>query len=314
MLNYLANFAAPKLPSPAKTVAPKVDERAPLLSSAEPVRSNVVYANLPMPTNDSESQSRPESGLTNDGEEEQGSYALPPLPKPVQPMYAVPPTPVPATSRADHSSSSRGSSVGSDPLHKLNALDALLIKRVPQPLGSSGQQKVFSIVDRSGNQLFRAVKKKGSQLCFPSFSVTVTGGDSETELVQMHGTFSSSLCCIPCFLQFIQIDSPPGTSIGTVEQLRTLRQPRFTVKESSDKEMFTIEGPYGDLGLVICNSKQTRVGKITDKWSGLAKDAVKAGDNYFGVGFPKDFDANTKLVLLGAAMLTEQLFLDPDRT
>lgn len=44
------------------------------------------------------------------------------------------------------------------------------------------------------------------------------------------------------------------------------------------------------------------MGKISKKWSGLAKEAFTDADT-FGISFPMDLDVRMKAVLIGACML-----------
>jgi hypothetical protein len=46
----------------------------------------------------------------------------------------------------------------------------------------------------------------------------------------------------------------------------------------------------------------TQVGKISKKWSGLAREAFTDADN-FGINFPQDLDVKMKAVMLGACFL-----------
>lgn len=53
---------------------------------------------------------------------------------------------------------------------------------------------------------------------------------------------------------------------------------------------------------VYSKDGETKVGKITKQWSGLAREAFTDSD-YFGINFPMDLDVKIKAVLLGACFL-----------
>lgn len=53
---------------------------------------------------------------------------------------------------------------------------------------------------------------------------------------------------------------------------------------------------------VYSKDGETKVGKITKQWSGLAREAFTDSD-YFGITFPMDLDVKIKAVLLGACFL-----------
>lgn len=52
----------------------------------------------------------------------------------------------------------------------------------------------------------------------------------------------------------------------------------------------------------ILNLRDTKIGKISKHWSGLAREFFTDLD-YFGIKFPMELDVNTKAMLLGALML-----------
>lgn len=51
------------------------------------------------------------------------------------------------------------------------------------------------------------------------------------------------------------------------------------------------------------------MGKISKKWSGLAREYFTDADN-FGISFPMDLDVKMKAVMLGACFLIDFMFFE----
>ena len=117
-------------------------------------------------------------------------------------------------------------------------------------------------------------------------------------------------------MYFIQVHSPPGTIIGTIEQDWSLCVPQFTIRDESGKAVLRIEGPFctwscfGDVDFEVQSvDSNTQVGKISKQWTGLVKEAFTDADN-FGVSFPLDLDVKIKATLLGAVILIDFMFFE----
>lgn len=114
--------------------------------------------------------------------------------------------------------------------------------------------------------------------------------------------------------QSMEVSSPPGTIVGTVEQEWSLFCPSFAVKNASGDTVLRVEGPFctmsicGDVEFKIMSSDgSVQVGKISKQWSGLIRETFTDTD-YFGITFPMDLDARMKAVMLGACFLIVSCF------
>lgn len=94
-----------------------------------------------------------------------------------------------------------------------------------------------------------------------------------------------------------------------MEQTWSICTPEFDIKNESGQTLLKIEGPICRYGLcadvefkVLSVDKSAVVGKISKKWSGLAREAFTDSD-YFGITFPIDLDVRMKAVMLGACFL-----------
>lgn len=136
------------------------------------------------------------------------------------------------------------------------------------------------------------------------------------EVIHLYRPLACQLCCFPCCLQSIEITSPPGTVIGTVEQNWTFITPSFVVKNSAGDVILRIEGPCctcrccADVNFKILSADgNTEVGTISKHWTGIVKEMYSDADN-FGIRFPMDLDVKVKATLLGALFLIDMMYFE----
>lgn len=114
--------------------------------------------------------------------------------------------------------------------------------------------------------------------------------------------------------QEIEILSNNGQLLGSVTQDWSILTPKFSINNASGDTVLRIEGPFctfsmcGDVEFTVVSlDGETKVGKITKQWSGLAREMFTDTD-YFGVTFPLDLDVHIKAVLLAATFLIVSKF------
>ncbi|KAK3107537.1 hypothetical protein FSP39_016921 [Pinctada imbricata] len=113
-----------------------------------------------------------------------------------------------------------------------------------------------------------------------------------------------------CYLQEIDIQSPPGISIGSVKQLWTPWKPKFEVLDAQGTAHFLIEGeccfccPCTDITFQVYTAdKNMKLGEIIKHWGGCRE--ILGGVNDFSVTFPPDLDVMKKALLLSATFLID---------
>ena len=81
-------------------------------------------------------------------------------------------------------------------------------------------------------------------------------------MIYLNRPLNCQSACFPCCLQHIEVQSPPGTVIGTVDQDWTLCNPSFTIRDQSGEVALTMEGPC--LTYSFCGDVEfkVRVGKL----------------------------------------------------
>lgn len=209
-------------------------------------------------------------------------------------------------------------------LESLLQLDSILVKQQVEWLevitGCETRNK-YKIQDSSGRQLFFA--EETTECCTliccgvnRPFDMKIRDMADRT-IIHLHRPLRCTSCCFPCCLQILEVSSPPGTPIGTVEQEWSCCVPLYRVKDADGSTVFKIEGPictYSCFGSdvefkVLSADGITQVGKISKQWSGLLKEAFTDAD-IFGINFPMDLDVRMKGVLLGACMLIDFNFFE----
>lgn len=120
-----------------------------------------------------------------------------------------------------------------------------------------------------------------------------------------------------CYLQEMDIQSPPGVSIGTVKQLWTPWKPRFEVLDSQGQQNFIIEGeccfclPCRDIIFKVTDPKEQEIGEIIKHWGGCRE--ILGAVNDFKVTFPAQLDVFKKALLLGAVFLIDFNYFERNR-
>lgn len=139
---------------------------------------------------------------------------------------------------------------------------------------------------------------------------------NKREVMSMYRPLRCDTCFFPCCLQELEVCAPPGNPIGSVSQNWSIFKPSFDVKNASGETVLKIEGPFCTFSIcgnvefqVLSRDGSVQVGKISKRWSGLAREIFTDAD-YFGISFPMDLDVNVKAVLVGACFLIDFMFFE----
>ncbi|KAK2901277.1 hypothetical protein Q8A67_009392 [Cirrhinus molitorella] len=168
--------------------------------------------------------------------------------------------------------------------------------------------KRFNVKDDTGNKVFSIVEDSdrcGRQFYGRTRSFIMNVTDHANQIIRL--VHPSVFCCSS---HELEVQSPPGTPIGYVQQNLHVCLPKLTVANGRGEPAFKIEGPclgctscYQNFELVSLNGAaiERSFGKIFKPFSCSGPNAVAA----FVLQFPSYLDVKMKAAVLGACMLIE---------
>ena len=102
----------------------------------------------------------------------------------------------------------------------------------------------------------------------------------------------------------LDVSQSNGTPLGKIKRRFAILRRIYSVVDRNGNEIFELFGPLLHPWTFQIKKGGQELGKITKKWSGLAKESFTDADN-FGIAFPKGIDLSQKAVLLGAVFLID---------
>ncbi|XP_026470344.1 phospholipid scramblase 1 isoform X2 [Ctenocephalides felis] len=208
-------------------------------------------------------------------------------------------------------------------LEYLTTVDKLLVKQkveILEVLTTFETENKFTIKNGNGDKVFYAAEQ--TDCCTRNFCGPLRPFEMKimdiykNQVIHLHRPLACMSCCFPCCLQTMEVSSPPGTVIGTIEQEWSILTPTFIIKDAGGNPVFKMEGPMcrfscgGNVDFKILTLDGTaEIGLISKQWSGILRELFTDAD-YFGVSFPMDLDVKMKAVLLGAVFLVDMMFYE----
>uniref|UniRef100_A0A671T891 Phospholipid scramblase n=1 Tax=Sinocyclocheilus anshuiensis TaxID=1608454 RepID=A0A671T891_9TELE len=171
----------------------------------------------------------------------------------------------------------------------------------------------YEIKNSIGQEIYHAKEKSN---CFirnifgsaRGFKMRITDNMGQ-EVIQMDRPMR-------CFLQEIEVQAPPGVTIGYVKQEWSCFLPKFSILGLNNEVLLKIRGPFlplkccGDINFEVKGMLgEQSIGRITKQRSGFIKKCISDATN-FCIQFPMDMDVNMKAVLLGACLLIDIMFFE----
>ena len=97
------------------------------------------------------------------------------------------------------------------------------------------------------------------QCCGPMrpFDMNITDMQGQ-EVLHLNRPLRCQGCCCPCCLQELEVSSPPGTTIGKIEQQWSIIYPKFLVKDQMGEPVLKIEGPFCTCSC-FCNDVEFKI-------------------------------------------------------
>lgn len=135
-------------------------------------------------------------------------------------------------------------------------------------------------------------------------------------IVKLIRPLRCNLCCLPCCLQQLEVQCPPGNTIGYLKQNWHPFLPRFTILNDRKEPQLKIKGPLcncsciSDIVFQVMSLDETaKVGQISKHWAGFVQDYTTNIDN-FGISFEQDLDIKLKAMLMGACFLIDFMYFE----
>ncbi|KAG7497062.1 phospholipid scramblase 2-like [Solea senegalensis] len=178
----------------------------------------------------------------------------------------------------------------------------------------------YEIKNSLGQKIYKAKEKNDccTRNCcgsLRSFDMKIKD-NMDREVIRLIRPFRCVSCWCPCCLQEMEVQAPPGTTIGFVKQAWHPFLPRFTIQGANKQNLLKLEGPCfacnccGDVNFELKGVDDDKsIGRISKQWSGLLKEVFTDTDN-FGIQFPLDLDVKLKAVLMGACFLIDFMFFE----
>nr|XP_019951208.1 PREDICTED: phospholipid scramblase 2-like [Paralichthys olivaceus] len=178
----------------------------------------------------------------------------------------------------------------------------------------------YEIKNSLGQKIYKAKEKNDccTRNCcgsLRSFDMKIKD-NMDREVIRLIRPFRCVSCWCPCCLQEMEVQAPPGTTIGYVKQDWHPFLPRFSIQGANKETLMKLEGPCfacnccGDVNFELKGKDGDKpIGRISKQWSGLLKEVFTDTDN-FGIQFPLDMDVKMKAVLMGACFLIDFMFFE----
>ncbi|MBN3308013.1 PLS1 scramblase, partial [Amia calva] len=201
-------------------------------------------------------------------------------------------------------------------------IDQLLIHQkveLVEALSGFENNNKYEIKNSLGQNVFYAVEDNDCltrQCCGPLRSFTIHVLDNfGQEVISVIRPLNCDRCCCPCCLQELEIQAPPGNTVGYIIQTWHPFVPKFTIQNEKKEPVLKLQGPFcgwsclPDIDFEILTLDETaKIGKISKQWTGLLREVFTDADN-FGVQFPMDLDVRMKAVLIGGCFLIVSMLL-----
>nr|XP_044992940.1 phospholipid scramblase family member 5 isoform X2 [Jaculus jaculus] len=209
----------------------------------------------------------------------------------------------------------------------LPTLDLIIIHQQVELLGmilGTQTSNKYEIKNRLGQRIYFAVEENhcfNRTVCSTLRACTLRITDnSGQEVITVNRPLRCNSCWCPCYLQELEIQAPPGTTVGYVSQKWDPFQPKFTIQNANKEDILNIVGPcatcgcFGDVDFEVKTiNENLSIGKISKYWSGFVNGVFTNADN-FGIHIPADLDVTVKAAMIGACFLFDFMFFEHSLT
>ncbi|XP_006869937.1 PREDICTED: phospholipid scramblase 4 [Chrysochloris asiatica] len=137
------------------------------------------------------------------------------------------------------------------------------------------------------------------------------------EIMTMQRPFRCSCCCFCCpsARQEMEVQCPPGITIGYVAEHWNLFRAVYSIENEKKENVLGVYGPCSTYGCgwdsvfeIKSPDGVSNIGDITRKWNGLL--SAMADADHFDIHFPLDLDVKMKAMIFGACFLIDFMYFE----
>jgi len=163
----------------------------------------------------------------------------------------------------------------------------------------------YEVSDLLNNPMMEALEEEGSALAVVTRLLLKALRPFTMHLFSPQGTGLFKLTR-PFRFYFHELDvcQSDGAPLGKIKRRFAVLRRIYSVIDRNGHEIYELFGPLVHPWTFKIQKGGQELGKITKKWSGLAKETFTDADN-FGITFPQGIDLSQKAVLLGAVFLID---------
>ncbi|XP_078497365.1 phospholipid scramblase 2-like isoform X1 [Lissotriton helveticus] len=171
-------------------------------------------------------------------------------------------------------------------------MDTVLIH---QETAVEGEASKYKIKNKYGKQLYFAIQQNG-------FNVTDNAGK---DVMKLHIKTGCFCFCIPCSLNKMDIQSPPGTIIGCVVQNWKPCGHKYTILDEAGEKIMIISRLSSGAAIFEVNSFDmlVEIGKIQRRRSVVREAKLE-------IQFPLDLHESRKRLLIGASIFISTMYYE----
>ena len=210
--------------------------------------------------------------------------------------------------RSDRQADSRDVARKNSGLENLAQANALIIRQQKEwgeILTGFETKNKYEVVDHFSKPLFEVQEEGGSALTVITRMFLKALRPFTMHLFSPQGAGLFKLTR-PFRFYFHELDvsQSNGAPLGKIKRRFALLRRLYSVVDRNGNEIFELFGPLFHPWTFQIKKGGQELGKITKKWSGLAKESFTDADN-FGITFPAGIDLSQKAVLLGVVFLID---------
>lgn len=191
----------------------------------------------------------------------------------------------------------------------LETLESLMVRQQVEPLqvfiGLETENR-YKILDNAGNEILFAYEESGflgRQFLggHRPLTIKIMDGEGNLQLIAQRKFF--------WFFSHLELLSPEGAVLGRLQRRFKLIGRRFDLFDDQGK-VGSVEGPMLRPNTFWIKRDGVELAKITKKWSGIAREAFTAADNFSAEFTDSSLSESHRWLVLGAAFAIDLDFFE----